>query len=149
LFVTAGINGQAASRNLDSSEKLALGGPQAVRAFRTDEGMADAGVVFNLGLYQRVSVAAGHQLQFGPIADFGIASVNAKPWTNWELGYVGVPDVRNTRQLAGYGVEVAWLTPWGFNLSASVARPFSFSDGSWIEPGNDSVQTWLSLSWSR
>lgn len=149
LFVTAGLSGQWASRNLDSSEKLAVGGPYAVRAYRADEGLADAGAVLNLGLYKRFAIARGHQIQIGPVADFAVARVNARPWANWEQGYIGIPGVRNTRKLGGYGAEAAWLTPWGFTLSASAAKPFGFSDGSWVDPGRRPVQAWLSLGWSR
>jgi hemolysin activation/secretion protein len=148
LFATAGLNGQLASRNLDSSEQLVLGGPYAVRAYRADEGSADEGVILNLGLYKRFSIAKGHQIQFGPIMDFAIAQVNADPWAGWEQSYPGVPGVRNLRKLAGYGGEVDWLTPFGATLSASVARPFSFADSSWIDPGKKPVQYWLTLSWS-
>jgi hemolysin activation/secretion protein len=148
VFVTAALQAQAASRNLDSSEKLTLGGPAGVRALRGDEALADAGAVLNLGLYRRFTLATGHQLQIGPIADFALARVNARPWSGWEQGYVGVPEVRNTRRLAGFGIEAAWLTPWGFSLAVSSAKPFGFSDGSWIEPGREPVQTWLSLSWN-
>jgi hemolysin activation/secretion protein len=149
LFATASLSGQLASRNLDSSEQLTLGGPYAVRAYRADEGLADTGAILSLGLYKRFSVAKGHQLQLGPIADIAVAKVNAKLWDGWEQSYVGIPGIGNSRTLAGYGAEAAWLTPWGFTLSASVSKPFGFSDGSWVRPGKRPVQTWLSLSWSR
>ncbi|CAH2896339.1 MAG: FIG00460331: hypothetical protein [uncultured Paraburkholderia sp.] len=35
--MTGRVNSQLASRNLDASEKLAAGGPDAVRAYRADE----------------------------------------------------------------------------------------------------------------
>lgn len=149
LFATLGVSGQLASRNLDPSEQLMLGGPGAVRSYRADEGTADEGVILNLGLYKRVAVAKGHQLQLGPIADFAYARVNADPWLNWEQSYLGIPDVSNTRKLAAYGLEVAWLTPFGVTLSLAAAKPFGFSDVSWVDPGDRSVQTWFSLSWSR
>jgi hemolysin activation/secretion protein len=148
-FATAGLDGQLSSRNLDASEQLPLGGPNAVRAYRADEGQADEGAILNLGFYKRFPVAEGHQLQIGPIMDFAIARVNAHPWDGWESAYVGIPNVRGTRKLAGYGVEAAWLTPFGFTLSASASKPFNFSDGSWIEPDQQPVQYWMSLSWGR
>jgi hemolysin activation/secretion protein len=149
LFTTASLGVQLASRNLDYSEKLALGGPNAVRAYRTDEGSADAGVTLNLGLTQRLSITQGHQIQFGPIVDVAFARVNARPWANWRQSYPGVPDVKNNRTLAGYGAQLDWLTPYGFTVSASAAKAFGFSDGSWIEPGKQPVRYWLSLAWSH
>ena len=149
LFATLGASGQWANRNLDPSEQLMLGGPGAVRAYRTDEGSADEGLILSLGMYKRLAIAKGHQLQLGPIADFAYARVNADPWLNWEQSYVGIPDVSNTRKLAGYGLELAWLTPIGATLSLTAAKPFGFSDGSWVELGDRSTQTWLSLSWRQ
>ncbi|MDR5740322.1 ShlB/FhaC/HecB family hemolysin secretion/activation protein [Caballeronia sp. LZ016] len=148
-FMSARISTQLASRNLDGSEKLGLGGPDAVRAYRADEGSADEGAVASLGLYQRVPVAAGHQLQFGVFNDFAYGRVNHSPWDGWEKSYPGVPGVTNNRVLAGYGVSVDWLTPIGATVSAAVSKPYRFSETSWIEPGKRPTQYWLSVTWSH
>ncbi|WP_233862526.1 ShlB/FhaC/HecB family hemolysin secretion/activation protein [Paraburkholderia adhaesiva] len=149
LFLSGRITGQLADRNLDSSEQLMLGGPTAVRAYRPDEPSADEGIVANVGLYRRFSVAAGHQIQPGVFVDYAIARMNHSPWTNWASSYPGVPNVKNRRNLAGYGVSVDWLTPYGATVSASVAKPFGFSDGSWVEPGRKPVQFWLGVTWNH
>ncbi|CAD6506786.1 hypothetical protein LMG28727_00001 [Paraburkholderia kirstenboschensis] len=149
LFLTGRVNSQFASRNLDSSEKLTAGGPDAVRAYRTDEVSFDDGVVINAGLYQRIPVATGHQLQFGIFSDFAVGRVNHSPWANWEKSYVGVPGVTNTRTLAGYGASVDWLTPIGATVSASVSKPYGFSSASWVEPGKKPLQYWLSVTWKH
>ncbi|MEC5404842.1 ShlB/FhaC/HecB family hemolysin secretion/activation protein [Paraburkholderia sp. MPAMCS5] len=149
LFLTGRINSQLASRNLDSSEKLAAGGPDAVRAYRADEVSFDEGVVINAGLYQRFPVATGHQLQLGVFSDFAIGRVNHSPWANWEKSYVGVPGVTNTRTLAGYGASVDWLTPVGATVSASISKPYGFSSASWVEPGKKPLQYWLSVAWKH
>ena len=149
FFVTGRISGQIASRNLDFSEKLVLGGPDAVRAYRADEGSADNGAVINLGLYRRIPVAAGHQLQIGGFADVGYGRVNHSPWEGWESSYANMPNVKNTRVLSGYGLSLDWLTPVGVTLSFTVARPFGFSPASWVKPGEKSNQYWLTATWSR
>ncbi|MBV9191772.1 MAG: ShlB/FhaC/HecB family hemolysin secretion/activation protein, partial [Betaproteobacteria bacterium] len=46
----AGLSGQFASKNLDSSEKFALGGPTGVRAYPTGEAVGDEGLLANLEL---------------------------------------------------------------------------------------------------
>lgn len=148
-FVSARVSAQLASRNLDASEKLGLGGPDAVRSYRADEGSADEGAVLNLGLYQRVPVAAGHQLQFGVFNDFAYGRVNHSPWDGWEKSYPGVPGVTNNRVLAGYGVSVDWLTPIGATVSVSASKPYRFSESSWVEPGKRPTQYWLSVTWSH
>ncbi|WP_244817704.1 ShlB/FhaC/HecB family hemolysin secretion/activation protein [Caballeronia sp. Lep1P3] len=149
LFVSGRVTGQLASRNLDGSEKLALGGPDAVRAYRADEGSADEGIVANIGLYQRIPVATGHQIQVGVFNDLGYGRVNHSPWDQWEQSYPGVPGVTNNRVLAGYGVSIDWLTPIGATVSASVSKPYRFSETSWVEPGKKPTQYWLSVTWSH
>ena len=149
LFLTGQTSGQLASRNLDGSERLSLGGPFAVRAYRADEGSVDEGVVANTGIYQRFPVATGHQLQVGVFMDAAWGKVNRFPWLGWESSYVGVPDVTNIRKLAGYGVGLGWLTPIGATVSLSAARPFGFSKPSWIDPDGQPTQYWLALSWSQ
>jgi hemolysin activation/secretion protein len=148
VFVSGRVNAQIPNRNLDPSEKLIVGGPDAVRAYRPDEGSMDEGIVLNLGLYKRWSFAAGHQLQAGVFNDFAFGRVNHSPWPNWELSFVGVPGVSNRRLLGGYGLGVDWLTPIGVLFSASVSKAYGFSSPSWVEPGKKPVQYWLSVSWS-
>ncbi|SAL31121.1 hemolysin activation/secretion protein-like protein [Caballeronia cordobensis] len=149
LFVSTAASAQLASRNLDGSEKLNLGGPTAVRAYRADEGSADEGAVLSVGLYDRVPIAAGHQLQFGVFSDFAYGRVNHSPWYGWENTYPGVGGVTNNRVLGGYGASLDWLTPWGATVSASIARPYAFSGTSWVEPGKKPTQYWLSVTWSH
>lgn len=149
LFFSAAVNSQLSSRNLDGSEKLNLGGPNAVRAYRADEGSADEGAVVNVGLYKRVPIATGHQLQFGLFSDFAYGRVNHSPWEGWENTYPGVPGITNNRILAGYGASLDWLTPWGATVSAAVAKPYGFSGSSWVDPGKKPTQFWLSVNWSH
>jgi hemolysin activation/secretion protein len=148
FFVTGQIAAQVASRNLDSSEQLTLGGPAAVRAYRADEGSADEGAVANLGLYRRFPIATGHQLQLGGFVDVGYGRVNHSPWDGWASSYVGVPGVKNIRILSGYGLSVDWLTPVGATVSFAAARPFGFSPASWVDPGRKPNQYWLSVAWN-
>ncbi len=149
LFLTGQMNGQLASKNLDPSEKLGVGGPNAVRAYRADEGSFDDGVVLNAGLYQRIPVAAGHQVQFGIFSDFAIGRVNHNPWSGWESTYIGMADVSNRRILSGYGLGIDWLTPIGATVSASVSKAYGFSSTSWVDPGKKPLQYWLSVTWSK
>jgi hemolysin activation/secretion protein len=149
LFASATVTGQLASANLDGSEKLGLGGPNAVRAYRTDEGSADEGVVLNLGIYKRLPIATGHQLQLGLFNDFAYGRVNHSPWYGWENTYPAGTHVTNNRILAGYGASVDWLTPIGATVSASVSKAYGFSGSSWADPGKKPVQVWMSVTWSH
>lgn len=149
LFLSGRANGQYATTNLDPSEKLSVGGPDAVRAYRADEGSFDDGIILNLGIHKRVPIAAGNQLQFGLFSDFAIGRVNHSPWPNWESTYVNIPGVANRRILSGIGVSVDWLTSFGATFSASVSKAYGFSSSSWVDPGKKPVQYWLSVSWAK
>lgn len=149
LFLSGQANGQVASRNLDPSEKIGVGGPNAVRAYRADEGSVDDGVVLNLGLHKRIPVATGHQVQVGVFSDFAIGRVNHNPWQDWASSYVGILNVTNRRVLAGYGLGIDWLTPIGATVSASVSKAYGFSSSSWVDPGKKPLQYWLSVTWSK
>ena len=48
LSLYAAFNGQVASKNLDNSEKMGLGGPAGVRAYPTGEAYGDQGYILNL-----------------------------------------------------------------------------------------------------
>ncbi|RZT31775.1 ShlB/FhaC/HecB family hemolysin secretion/activation protein [Cupriavidus agavae] len=149
LFLMGQFNGQYASKNLDPSEKLGVGGPNAVRAYRADEGSFDDGVIVKAGLYKRIPVATGHQIQLGVFSDFAVGRVNHNPWNGWASSYVGIHDISNRRVLSGYGVGIDWLTPFGATLSASVSKAYGFASASWVDRGNKPVQYWLSLTWGR
>jgi hemolysin activation/secretion protein len=148
FFVTGRANTQYGNRNLDASEQLGIGGPNAVRGYRIDEPSLNDGAVFNFGLYKRFPVAEGHQVQVGPILDFAYGRVNHTPWTGWERSYPGI-DVKNTRRLASYGLEAAWLTPIGVTLTVSASKAFGFSDTSWVRAGKKPTQYWMTASWNH
>lgn len=146
LFITGRTNVQWASRNLDPSEKLLAGGPDAVRAYRTDEASFDDAFIANVGVYRRFPLATGHQLQAGAFVDVARGRVNHDPWPLWERSYIGVDNVTNWRTLAGPGLSLDWLTPKGITVSVSVAKPFGSASPSWIDEDARALQYWLSVS---
>jgi hemolysin activation/secretion protein len=107
------FSGQVASKNLDSSEQLSLGGPNAIRAYPVGEGSADEGWLFNGETrynLPKFSESTG-QLQLIGFIDTGYSRINANP-----LAGQG----RN-RHLTGYGFGINWLNMAGFNLRTSLA----------------------------
>lgn len=98
---------QWASRNLDSAEKLALGGAQAVRAYPAGEAAADAGLLLSAELRRAVGK---HWSVFGLI-DHGRARLQMRPLEGAE----------NTRSLSGVGVGAFFSDPEWFTLRASLA----------------------------
>lgn len=125
-----GLQAQAAgTRNLDSSEKLTLGGAQAVRAYPQGEASADDAWLANVELRYRFLPgwqaslfydAAGGRLNHRPIIADGDS---------------------NVRRLSGYGLGLAWTLPAGVSLQMAIAwrdgpRPTADNDRSpraWIQ----------------
>jgi hemolysin activation/secretion protein len=82
-----GINGQFASKNLDISEKMGLGGPYAVRSYPVGEAYADEGYVVNLEarfLLPKFSASMPGQMHLVGFVDSGRVTINENPWTNEE-----------------------------------------------------------------
>lgn len=118
------LNGQQASKNLDSSEKFSLGGPTGVRAYPTGEASGDEGYKATLELRHLYSA----NWQVTAFYDFGTARLNKTPF--------GAP-ASNSRNLAGAGfglnatfdkiqvkAALAWRTDGGLpaSLPANAAK---------------------------
>lgn len=88
------IEGQWANRNLDSSEKMGLGGAYGVRAYPQGEASGDQGWLGKLEL--RYAVAPGWQLS--TFVEHGEVRTSKKPWVAG----------RNSRSLSGAGLGAYW-----------------------------------------
>ena len=100
--------GQIASRNLDPSEKLALGGDRAVRAYPSGEVLVDSGWIG--GVEWRYS--ASDELVLAVFHDAG----QGEQARNANAG-----DLRNRRTLRGTGVGLSWSAPWAISLRGALA----------------------------
>ncbi|WP_048442054.1 ShlB/FhaC/HecB family hemolysin secretion/activation protein [Caenimonas sp. SL110] len=112
--VYAGVSGQVASKNLDSSEKMVLGGMNAVRAYPEGEAYADEGVLLNLELRYDLAKPAtlpGY-MQLVAFVDAGSVTINHSPWV------AGT----NHRTLSGAGFGVNWGDPGNFQVRAYYAH---------------------------
>jgi hemolysin activation/secretion protein len=92
--VFASINGQQASKNLDSPEKFSLGGPSGVRASPLAEAGGDEGYKVTLELRHSFTPA----LQGTLFYDWGEVTINKQAF--------GVLSKPNQRSLSGAGVGV-------------------------------------------
>lgn len=101
LSVFGGIRGQIATANLDSTEKMELGGAYAVRAYPEGEAYGDEGYVATvearLVLDQWTPILPG-SLQAIAFADWGEIDVAQSPW------FPG----SNSEQRSGAGVGLVW-----------------------------------------
>jgi hemolysin activation/secretion protein len=111
----AAVNGQLASKNLDVSEKMELGGMYGVRAYPEGEAYADQGYVLNLEArmtLQRISEALAGQVQLVGFADHGSVRTSKNAWT----------DGPNRRALSGAGVGLTWADNNNFMVKAYYAH---------------------------
>ena len=111
----ASVNGQVASKNLDVSEKMELGGMYAVRAYPEGEAYADEGFVLNLEArwqLPRLTDQQSGRLQLIGFVDTGSVTINRDPW-------IAGP---NHRTLSGAGVGLNWSSANNFVVKAYYAR---------------------------
>jgi hemolysin activation/secretion protein len=98
----AQLQGQWANGNLDSSEKLCLGGAYGVRAYPQGETCGDQGLLANVELRYALTEA----WQVSTFVDHGDVRLNKRPWTQ----------DNNHRRLSGAGIGVTWATTdWQVN----------------------------------
>ena len=117
ISLYAAINGQFASKNLDVSEKMELGGMNAVRAYPEGEAYADQGYVLNLEIRKqlpRFSQRMTGQLQLIGFVDSGNVTLNKNPWP-----LAGEP---NSRTLRGTGIGLNWADSNDFEMKAYYAH---------------------------
>lgn len=106
--VLVALAGQWASHNLDSAEKLAAGGPRAVRAYTSAAGLGDQVHVLN----------AEYRWSFRPEAAASL--FYDRGWVR-AIHHDPLPDTPNRTTLRGYGLNLHWNARPGLSLKASVA----------------------------
>lgn len=115
LYVSA--NAQTASKNLDSSEKIYLGGASGVRAYPSSEGGGSEGQTLTAELRQKINAQTtltgfydhGHVKAFNDNLKADGSGLNS-----------GVGP--NSFTLKGYGVSIAWQPEKNMDLKATLAR---------------------------
>jgi len=109
------VRGQVASKNLDTSEKMELGGAYAVRAYPEGEAYGDEGYVATVEArvwLPPVIPALRGRWQFAAFLDTGWVRFAQTPW------YPGV----NSATRTGAGVGLTWVQPNNFLVRASYAH---------------------------
>ena len=138
----AAFSGQAASKNLDSSEKFVLGG-MGVRAYPQGEAAGDEGQMFNLEARYNVP---GLKLQLTGFFDMGRVVLHKTTWNGWQP--VGLPGFPNSYNLAGYGLGANFYEESNYTIRASVAwklgnNPGASATGLDSDNANTSPRVWL------
>ena len=134
LSLRGSFTSQLASKNLDQSEKLVLGGMDGVRAYPQGEGFGDEGYLANVeahlllaGLSERVPGDV-HVLGF---VDAGHITVDKDPWFAGD----------NHRNLSGAGIGATWGDPGNFAVRAYYAVKLGDEDA--ISAPDKSGRFWI------
>lgn len=109
----ASYAGQWAFKNLDSSEKMSLGGPNAVRAYAPGATPADSAHVVTVEW--RHDLAAKWQL--ANFIDVGRATINKTQWPS--------ATGPNSCTMAGFGLQMSWAEADDFAVHAFYSRKIS------------------------
>lgn len=137
-------SGQLSSKNLDSSEKFALGGISFVRGFPTSEGVGDAGWLATTELRHTVNA----RWQFSAFIDHGRVQLNH------DDSHVFFNFVPNTYALSSAGFGATYRPTPQTNIALTAARRLERNPGAFPFTGKDGDGTldknrvWLSSSWS-
>jgi hemolysin activation/secretion protein len=135
---------QWANTNLDSSEKLYLGGAFGVRAYPSNEAGGTSGATLTAGLKYRLDEA----FTLNGFADWGRIQVNRN---NLNAAGSEISSV-NLQSLRGVGLSVNWHDTQGRELSATWSRRQGNNPGANTSTGTDSDGTrtlnrlWLSAA---
>lgn len=131
LYLAA--SGQRASSNLDSSQKMTLGGPFAVRAYDSGAVTGDNGQLVTVEFRHALGQPWGGQLTGMAFADSAHVTVNKTLWH----GTTGP----NSALLSGVGLGVQWSGPQQWTARAYMAAPVGAS--SVLTGRNPSARVWL------
>lgn len=140
LSLYAGLSGQLAGKNLDSSEKFYLGGSGGVRAYPTSEAGGSEGLLMNLEARARLPANFNATAFF----DWGTVRVNKN-------NDIPGAAVLNRYDLQGVGVSVGWASSFGLALKATLARRIGSNPNPTVT-GNDQdgshkkTRVWLQAS---
>ena len=104
------VSGQMASKNMDSSEQLYLGGPMNVRAYGSGQGAATQGNLTTVELRRNLP----YQTQVAGFYDIGNVQT-------WKFNNPAVSQYSNNYVLQGAGVSLAWLGPYNLNVKGAFA----------------------------
>lgn len=111
LSLWASVSAQRAGKNLDSSEKMSLGGPTGVRAYPVMEAVGDDGELSTLELRYSLST----EWQLTAFYDHG------RIHRDHSASYAGAP-ARQTVALAGHGIGVNWSHVGQWAVRGALAR---------------------------
>ncbi|MBT8560970.1 ShlB/FhaC/HecB family hemolysin secretion/activation protein [Polynucleobacter paneuropaeus] len=141
---TNSVYGQLASKNLNSSEQIYLGGAYGVRAYPTSQGGGSQGAIFSTELMHRIN----ESWQVGAFGDLGIVQQYVNLYNGWQ----GLTNANNNYQLGDAGFSAKYFYERAV-VSASLAfrvgnNPLYNSSGQQLNVDNSykTMQAWVRAS---
>lgn len=145
--VYAGVNGQLADGNLDSSQKFLMGGPSAVRAYDIGDGSVDQGVVGTAEVRSRWSVPV--QRWTGKAPQLTVAAFYDQGWgeqyrnnDDGNGGHLASGDNHNSLNLAGAGLYATVADAGDYALTMTWAHRTGNADPNSVHDDHD--RFWIS-----
>jgi hemolysin activation/secretion protein len=129
--------GQMATKNLDTSEKMELGGAYGVRAYPEGEAYGDQGYILTLEARLRLAALSRRTLgewQAAVFVDNGSVTLNRSAWAPGP----------NRRTLSAAGVGLTWFDPRSFVVKVSYA--FKLGDEPALSAPDRSGRLWVQLT---
>lgn len=136
ISLAGGISGQLASKNLDSSEKMELGGMNGVRAYPQGEAPGDEGYLLNVEaryLLPKFWETQPGQMHLVGFVDHGSVTINKNPWFTGD----------NQRTLSAAGLGATWVDPGNFAVRAYYARKLGSTPA--LSAPDKSGRFWIQL----
>jgi hemolysin activation/secretion protein len=138
------VYGQLASKNLNSSEQIYLGGAYGVRAYPTSQGGGSQGAIFTSELDHRLN----EQWRIGGFIDLGVVQQYVNLYSNWQ----GLTNANNKYPLSDAGISAKYFYDRAV-VSASLAfrvgnNPLYNSSGQQLNVDNSyrAMQAWIRAS---
>jgi hemolysin activation/secretion protein len=142
LNIFASFTAQTTNKNLDSSEKMYLGGSGGIRAYPSSEAGGSEGWLTILEVRQRLE----HEITLSGFYDYGWIRVNHN-------NSVTSPASPNGYSLKGYGVAVAWQPTLGMDIKCTIAQrsgdnPAALANGTDSDGTKKITRIWLSVGFA-
>lgn len=129
------FSGQWANTNLDSSQKMSIGGPYTVRAYDTGAVSGDSGYLVSAELRHDLGAALGGQWMAAAFIDSANITVNRNTWAPGE----------NSAKLSGAGIGLNWRSSsHQWSARAYIATPVGAVPT--LAGTTDSTRVWVALN---
>jgi hemolysin activation/secretion protein len=127
------LAGQMSDKNLNSSEKMSLGGAYGVRAYPQGEASGDVGLLGTAEVRYQINP----MWQASAFVDVGTMQINKDQWDN---------NAKNNRTLSAAGLG-AQMKIQDLTVDASFAYRLSSGERSLTENNDDSYRIWVRALW--